>query len=499
MDNDRSLVMTYEIKPNVHRVITKIDRKTQAVTASVDFEDIDLQVDGKGSEYWDYEYLFVLHSQSDSTATINCTLENFSGYSYDRMQGAGSTANATSTTRTSIEHCATGSSTYPSFLQGKITGYVGNKRHHDSLHSQSTSTPLTIVRKMSFYTDDTATEIDSIQFACTKTNTITYSLVIVAVPKIQYNPNAVLIKHLPLSSQTADIIFGGVNDTEGVDDLDGDLYDYVVVSSIETDATLRFLEVYVNEVTTGNKTRQWLRNANGTIGSLNSTTTTYDSIVHTGSTLMSADTGRKKIATTTLSSIASNQQQESASWNPDTATKMTSLMFRPNVSLNGDIWLYAVPKGYNADLIPWDFRQEIDINGDFSAGHSFEIPDWAMFMKVDFVGENLSTGTNSFQLDFNSLGISTDRQDLYSNSSSTTAAFVSTNNIGSTNKVCNISGIVALKSGANRPALFQNSFAENKILIMGHWFKDSSSVFASAQIKANDTDSITGKLVVSFY
>ena len=50
--------MTMPLKPRVAKTICRIDRKTVAVTANVAFEDIDLRINGEGSEVYDYEYIF---------------------------------------------------------------------------------------------------------------------------------------------------------------------------------------------------------------------------------------------------------------------------------------------------------------------------------------------------------------------------------------------------------------------------------------------------------
>ena len=79
-------------KPRVAKTIARIDRKTQAVTASVNFEDIDLRINGEGSEAYDYEYMFVLHSQTPLTTNyVKMYLNELTNYSRDFMSGNGVT------------------------------------------------------------------------------------------------------------------------------------------------------------------------------------------------------------------------------------------------------------------------------------------------------------------------------------------------------------------------------------------------------------------------
>jgi len=484
--------MVFPKKKNVHRTVCRIDRETKAVTAGVNFEDIDLTIEGEGSEVYDYEYHFVLHSQSSETA-VTFELNNSTSYSRDFMQGRNTTASAFSGTSAFVGIAQSSQSSYPSFNNGKITGLIGNKRHVDEIASFSKIASTNIIKE-SYYTSDTSTELTSIQFQSTSTATITYTLVITAVPKIQYNPHAILLKNLTLTNQTADIIFGGVNDTEGVE-IDGELYDIVVKSS-GLDSTI---DGYINELVVADKTMQHMYNINGTLYSANIPETEDFQIYPDSETCINAEVGRKNISTSTLNEQVAAQQVERYTTNPDTSTPMTSLLLRPSASVSGNIQLYAVPKGYNADLTPWTYRQVVDIAGDFSAGHSFEIPSDALFCKVDFVGE----GADSYcfmGITFNNLTQTVDRQYLASSTSSTTSAIqLGVNIFGYIRKVCDFSSLISLKNGSNRVCLSKYNANENSIGLNGLWIKDSSSIFETAQIKASNSNTITGKLVCSFY
>jgi len=402
----------------IAKTICYIDRETKAVTAGVNFEDIDLRIEDEGSEVYDYEYHFILHSQTVN-GQVYFENNNLASYSRDYMRGSNSTAQADSSTGLVFSGYAQAhNSSYTSMVASKISGYTGNKRHIDGLRSISSST-ATRIEKDSYYTSDTSTELTSMQLYFTQTATITYSLFITAVPKVQYNPNAILLKNLDLSSQTADIIFGGVNDTEGVDDLDGDVYDYYYKSNLDKYCILR-----VNEIATATRNEQRMNNSNGSISSVNYNNT-YEAYIENGEALIQADTGRKKLTTYTHNSDTyTTDQTEGANWDQDTSTKMTSLqLVFSEGSTSGNIQLYAVPKNKNADLTPWKFEQTIDIAGDFSAGHSFEIPSWACLMEVDFAGG--SSSNVDFELDFNSLGVAIDRQYLLSVNASTCSIYAS--------------------------------------------------------------------------
>lgn len=488
--------MTMPLKPRVAKTITRIDRNTVAVTAGVNFEDIGLRIEGNGSEVYDYDVKIAIHSSSNTSALFEGTLNNLTSYSYDSMRGTASTPSAGITTRSSFFCGRVATASYPAMSEFRITGYVGNKRHIDGLSCYDTGSRS--ISKTSFYTADTSTELTSLQLYSSATATITYTLIITAVPKIQYNPHAILLENLTLTNQTADIIFGGVNDTEGVDDLDGDKYDYVTVSS-GFDGTAS-ITCHINEVVTGDKVLQQMRNTNGTISSNNATGVTYDHLIDGNNTvLINPDTGRKKISTGSNNKLVSRQQIERYTSNPDTSAPMTSLLLRPSASVSGNIQLYAVPKDRNADLTPWEFRQEFPINGDFSAGISAEIPPWALMMKVDFVGEGTSS-FNMIEIDFNNLGISNNWQFLESSTSSTISNFLTgENRLGNVLKTSSFESLISLKAGANRPILSKFNSNENTINILGMWVPDSSTVWTSAQLSAFNTNAINGLLTVSFY
>jgi len=498
-DRDGVKMPDYDLKPDIlcHNTICYIDRETKAVTAGVNFEDIDLRIEGEGSEVYGYEYHFIVHSSSSagSNNAIFSRVNNLVSYSRDNMTGSGTSPSAGSlSSDTNFAYMNFNSADHPCFRSGRITGYIGSKRHNDYLMCDSGASSKSVA-KYSYYTADTSTEITSMQFYASQTSTITYSLFITAVPKVQYNPNAILLKNLDLTNQTADIIFGGVNDTEGVDDLDGDEYDYYVVASSGLTAQIKS---YINENTSSSKTKQYLRNSNGAIQSSNSSQVNDGAFLGNCCILINSNTGRKKISIISQSGQSSPQQEEDYFSNPDTSTPMTSLLLRPSASVSGNVQLYAVPKGYNADLTPWKFNQTIDIAGDFSAGHSFEIPSWACLMKVNFVGE--ASASTQILSDFNNLGLSFDAQQLFSNGASTTASFNPSNEIlGYVVSISRLSALFSLKSGSNRVALCKSSYNDNRILFQGKWIKDSSTVFTTAQIKANNTNTINGKLTVSFY
>jgi hypothetical protein len=476
-------------KPRVDRPIARIDRKTQTVTAgqSNPFEIVPASVDGGGSEKHDYTFYVRL----DSLGEIRMTSENLLAYSEDYMKGRSTSASANTTaSQAYIKVCECDNITYPSLAEVKITGYIGNKRHISVFHTYHDG--ATVVQKTSYYTADTSTEIDSFQFYSPVNDTLTYSIVGTAVPKLQYNPHAILLSHKVLSAQTADIIYGGVNDTEGVDDLDGDLYDYYVMSSGLDGGTI---SGYVNE-NTSSKIRQYMSNSNGAIFSGNDTKTRDFLLTNQSEVFINYETGRKGIFPATFNQLVTNQQHETCYWNPDTSTKMSSLLLRPSASVNCDIWFYAVPKGYNADLTPWKFRQpHLVSNASFAGGKSFEIPSRAMFARIQAIGES-AIGSN-IEIDFNTT-TSVSKQYLKSSSSSTTALFATNRTIGKIDLVSNIDCIVALKGGANRPMLSKSQYNENTIDLNALWALDSSTVYTDLILKADNTNAMTTEFVVSF-
>ena len=401
--------MALDLKPKelCSTIITKIDRKTQAVTAGVNFEDIDLTIEGKGSEYWDYEYIFVLHSDSGSSALITSTVNNLTDYSRDFMRGRTITVSGGVTaSRVSFGTSFTQDSNYPSMRNEKITGYVGNKRHIDSFSSSSTATD-TDVYKRSHFTADTSTEITSIQFVSSQTATITYSLVIIATPIVQYMPSAVFYKRQEWTAQS---------DTRNISGFSGEDYQVFVdchLDSAETD----YIDVRANGVATSTRTLQQAQNAGGTLSSAN-TTQSIDARLHTGDCLIDKLIGRKSIITTSNNITASPQQTEQYTTETDTSTEFTSVDLVPSGTVTGYVDVYLVPRGYNADLTPWDFRQVHTVsNASFAGGKSFEIPTGAVLARVQAIGESAS-GSN-IEIDFD-VTTTIDKQYLKTSTSSTT-------------------------------------------------------------------------------
>ena len=80
--------MTMPLKPRVAKTITRIDRKTVAVTAGVNFEDIDLRIEGDGSEVYDYEILYIAHNAHTTYCSVNDNKTTPS--TNDWMRGRGS-------------------------------------------------------------------------------------------------------------------------------------------------------------------------------------------------------------------------------------------------------------------------------------------------------------------------------------------------------------------------------------------------------------------------
>jgi hypothetical protein len=128
--------------------------------------------------------------------------------------------------------------------------------------------------------------------------------------------------------------------------------------------------------------------------------------------------------------------------------------------------------------------------------HSFEIPAWACLMKVWFVGDSI--GSPNILIDFDNLNIDIDRQLLLSQGSGTFASFTANKSLGRVSSVSKIDSLISLRSGNNRPMISQSSYFENTTAIASSWFKNSSTVFTTAQIKADNTNTINGVLNVCF-
>lgn len=468
--------------------IDRVDRGSYSATASVNFKTIDCLLENKGSEFYDYEGLLVLQG----TGTIQMVLNNLVSYSQDYMQGRSATPSATPTTTvTSIPVLRCDNATYTSIVKVKITGYVGNKRHIEVFSGGHDG--ATFVRVGSYYTADTTTEISSISFFSTTTQTVVLSSIFTANPKLQYNPHAILLDTFPMTNQTAGIIYGGVNDTRGVDDLNGGVYYYVVVTSGVGGG---LITTHINEDVTSDRPYQRLVNSNGSVQSLNSSLKNDSYNLENCSSFISSDTGRNKISINIGNRLVNLQQFEYYYTNPDTSTPMTSLLLLPSASVSGNVQLYAIKKGYNADLTAWKFRQIHPVsNASFAGGKSFEIMPDAMFARINIKGYSLN-GSN-INIDFDTT-TPVSKQYLKGSTTSTTALFATNRTIGRIEKVSEIELLVALKTGANRPIIGKAYYNENTIDINGLWGLDSTTVYNNIILSADNTNLMDAEISVSF-
>ena len=471
------------LKKNVHRTITRIDSVNFTHTANVNFLTKGLTFNGNGSEIYEYEFIMTAQSTSDIFMVFN----SITSYSEDYMQGRATTpsANVTSTV-TAIPVLQCSNVTYPPLIKIKVTGRIGNKRHVQIFKSFEDG--ATGVMIASYYINDTSTELTTVSFFSSATGNTTISMVGDAVPHIQYNPNAILLHNEDLVNQTADIVWSN---------LDGEKYGYVVKSSGLT-RTQNSVALYLNEITTNtNIVRQRLLNSSGSLLSSNSTTGTRDCFIQSSDEIfISADTGRKKITITSGNNPNGANQYIDYQTNQDTSTLLSSILLRPAESISGNIQLYAVPKGKNADLTPWDFRQVHTVsNASFAGGKAFDIKPNAMFARIQIKGYSAS-GSN-INLDFDAT-TSLSKQYLKSLGSVTTANFSTNRTIGKIDAVSNIDCIIALKSGANRPILSKSNYNENTIDINGLWALNSSTVYNQIILNADNSNLMDCEIAVSY-
>lgn len=258
-----------------------------------------------------------------------------------------------------------------------------------------------------------------------------------------------------------------------------------------------------NDTTT--YTRQYLQNSSGTISAANSTSET--SIVSDGinsTFIINAETGVKRLVTTSASNTSSAQQSEMAHWYDDTATNLTSLDCTPAAIATGTAKLYRLknPNGPTGDTLPFETVQNISVSGDYSAGTTISNLAGNSHTLIKVEG-HFSTIGNELRIQLaGDTGANYDEQELKAATSTASATSVSSANYwmladASSSKVASFELYIYPKDGENRPALLINRTNENQLEFKALWWNDTATDLDSLKIYTSSTTTTTGNIKVS--
>lgn len=448
-----------------------------------------------------FDYTLVINGKAvSSSPDMIIRLNNDTGANYRRyrMLGQGGTSSAyTTDSETSILMDGGWSSSRPNMHIMQLTGSSGSERLIDII-AATDSAGASRVKKTSAYWKNTADEVGSVSISASNSLSYDAHIRVYATPKAATTDNWELVETKTWTASSADQTFSGLTG-------DTDEKYKLVVNSNASQVNLRF-----NGDTGSNYTRELLNNESGTINS-GSWTGTYGELTGAGditnsTIIVNAKSGQKRIYRASTSSIpATRKQVEGVCWWNNTTDEITSISLINLTSDTGSASLYkkkdpaGVADKYN---LPFQKVAEVDINGDFSAGHVFDnlSGDSQFLYKLEFLA-NSPGGSNYLHLNINSdTSANYSTQRLWGSSSTTGAISYSGRTYAETGYVFENSSneiYIYPKSGQNRTILSKSSFNENQVTFNSNWWSNTSDEITSIKVSSSTTANITGKLILS--
>jgi len=446
---------------------------------------------------------------SDADVDLSLQFNGDTGLNYRRYRMVGSGASASASAGDSEDSIVLNEmrrSAYPTLAIIKITGDSSDERYVDALSSGTTNSN-TRIGKYSFYWKDTLDNLDEITVRGEFSGLSDATIALFATPKGINTENWELVEEVTVTAQdlnTSPIQF---------QNLDGDSHkQYLIDVDLEYTAS-EWLYLRYNGDTGVNYTTQQLRNVGGSIGAQNNNdneirTLANDQRAHKGTIVVNAETGQKRLCTISIGSngSGSTKQGENAGWWDNTVDNLDEIELSTLTasSATGTARLYkkknpnTVADRFN---LPFKLIKEVDVSGDFSAGHTFSGLEGnkVLMYKLEYLGE-ISTG-GRIRVQFNGdSGSNYDRQLLRGQNSSTTAS--STSNtyaeiVGSNDKVSYSTLYIFPQSGENRPCLSDMNFGENTKEFDAFWWTNSADEIDEIKVFNSTTNTTTGTLRLS--
>lgn len=438
-----------------------------------------------------FDYQLVCHFSSasgDSILNITLNSDATANYRNYEMKGLSTTASgSTGDADSAIELQNLIGTASPNLLMMDITGSSGDERYISASYAADAA-----ILKQSSYWKNTANELDEITLTAASSVTCDAHIILYKFPKTSTQGLWEYISTLTWSAETAEKSF-----TSLLGDTDKK---YKLVWEGDQE-----LNIELNNDTTTYK-RQYLQNATGTLSAANSTSET--SIVSDGinsTFIIDAETGVKRLVTTSGSNTASAQQSERAHWYDDTATEITTIDCTPAASSTGAAKLYkAIVPANTADTLSFELIESVAISADFSGGHTFSslTGDSENLYKLEFLG-SAASGNPILNTVFNSdtTAANYTMQWLRGYSGSVDAVAGSAEGRMSrpllSNHQCRWVLYLYPKSGYNRVALSENNFDELAVVFQSaHWLNSGSEI-TTIKVSSSTSAVITGTLKLS--
>lgn len=478
------------------------------------FNTLPLTISSLQGDLYDYELITFFGPSSASTdLLITLNSDTTANYREYNMLGAASSALATVTDSNvnvgldDIPH-----STNSSFLKARITGSSGDERYLDIFYGTSTNR----VFKTSGYWKNTANEVDEITLKFSTSVTADAHIILYRTPKVASQAGWELMETKTFTN--ADLFNSPVSFT-GLDG-DRDKVYKIDLYNFSNNATI-LPEFTINADTGSNYTEQRIQNNGGSIAAAN---TARSAILTSASTMnfvnfsmiINAESGVKRLVTSSTGLTANIEQQESSVWWTNTADNITTIELF-DASTNSDIDGYAKlyrkinPKS-TADTLNFETIKTVSISGDFSAGHTFSNlkGDSTTLYKLEFLGETDASGTTWIRAQIN--GDTTSNyihQYLRSYASVADAVNVTYpyinfmhNFIGGIEEMGTIECYIYPRSGADRPMLSKSAvehiagvqWSTNHVAT---WWGNSADEVTSIKVFGSNSNALTGTLKLS--
>ena len=404
-----------------------------------------------------------------------------------------------------LEFLYTADTTIPSLGIYSVTGESGNERIIDGISASTILTSTSTVKKDRFYWKNTTDEISNIVLKSMTSNLASTHVRVFSTPKAASTDNWELVDSGQIN-QT--ISTTSSFDIENLD-LDEDEEYRMVIENGSLSSGVLYLRL--NDDNGSNYSNQRLWNNSGSIASVPNTP--LDSIYFWADNnvgdldfTIKGDSSQSRIINWTGSKKSVVRQVEGTGWWNNSTDNLTSLNFYSNGSatFQGNFRLYkkkdpaGVADKYN---LPFEVVETVDINGDFSAGHTFSnlTGDSEFMYKLEFVG-NIPTGTPQFRVQLNDDSTTSNYNLQYLRGTNSSA--IASTSVGDFtwcwgNKASTFETYIYPKSGSSRVSLSTNGYAENYLELTAGWWSNSIDEIISLKVFASTASSITGKLVLS--
>jgi len=340
-----------------------------------------LTVGGLKGDTYDYKVILYKKSTADSGITLRCNGDSGSNYRQYILGGAGSTVSPTySNAETSIVLVCGGTNTsYANASIAEITGKSGGERAASVAYSGTWGASATYIYAGVQFWKNTADELTSLTFFSAQNVSQDFDLIILQKLKVAQDSEWELVERRTLSSTNLSngVFFSG---------LDGDSdEEYLLKGCFTASAADASLNMRFNGDSGANYAFEYLRNQNGTASAYNVTTASVIPITVTATSpqpcvfeaKIKAKSGMYRPVFLTCGGGGTyNANGIYMNWWKNTADKLESMnvyIYEAGVTATGYIELYRRGKSVSASKPTFETLKEVDVDGEFSQGHTFDL------------------------------------------------------------------------------------------------------------------------------